>query len=356
LKAVVKKGYGPGEVFYEDISVPEVGDCDILIKVKAAGICGSDLGLVYGTVEGKTVDYPIVIGHEFAGEICKTGKNVTAWKVGDRVVSDNTGYVCGSCHACSTGDYLNCAGRKGMGNDMDGGMAEYALIPGQVLKTFPCCLWRIPDNVSFAHASILDPLCNAYKSIVQEAAFKPGENIVVFGAGALGLFCVQVASIMGANRIIVAGMSEDKAVRFGIAKKLGATHCIVADEQDVAAETKKIAGENGVSVVMDCAGAPVVLKQSIDLLRNGGKIVKIGYSKNPVDFSLDWLALKGLTLIGHMGYDSASWRSCIALLEAGRVDMDAIISHHMPLSEWQKGFEMVKNRQATKVVLLPEKQ
>lgn len=354
MKAVVKKGYGPGEVFYEDIPMPAVGDDDVLLKVQAAGICGSDLGLVYGTVEGKTVDYPIVIGHEFAGEICRTGKNVTAWKIGDRAVSDNTGYVCGNCHACSTGDYLNCAHRKGMGNDMDGGMAEYALIPGQVLAAFPRCLWRIPDNVSYEHASVLDPLCNAYKSIVQEAGLRPGENLVVFGAGALGLFCVQVAAIVGANRIIVVGMSEDKAVRFDIAKKLGATHCIAADEQDVVAQVAAIAGENGIAAVMDCAGAPIVLRQSIDLLRNGGKIVKIGYSKQPVDFSLDWLALKGLSLIGHMGYDSTSWRNCIALLEAGRVNMEAIISHRLPLSQWQTGFEMVKARQATKVILLPD--
>jgi 2-desacetyl-2-hydroxyethyl bacteriochlorophyllide A dehydrogenase len=355
MKAIVKKGYGPGQVELCDIQKPVVGDYDVLIRMEAAGICGSDLKLVYGTVEGKTVDYPIVIGHEFAGVVCETGSNVTAWKRGDRVVSDNTGFVCGTCYACSTGDYLNCAGRKGMGNDMDGGFAEYVLIPGQVLNVFPSCLYRIPDNVPFEHAALLDPLCNAYKSIVQEGLFRPGENIVVFGIGALGLFSVQVASIMGTNNIIVVRQSEANDTRSEIAKKLGANYILSSENKNLADTIANITGKDGVPLIVDCAGDPAVLKQSIEILRNGGKIVKVGYSEKPIDFSLDTFALKGLTLIGHMGYDSASWRNCIKLLEAGKIKMDAVISHRMPLEEWQKGFELVKNRKATKVVLFPDK-
>lgn len=114
MKAVIKKDYGPYQIEYTDIPKPEVQDYDVLIKVKAAAICGSDLGLMYGTVEGKTVPYPIVIGHEFAGEIYEVGPKVTRWKVGDRVVSDNTGYVCGVCHAQQRGNTFLCV-QKGNG-------------------------------------------------------------------------------------------------------------------------------------------------------------------------------------------------------------------------------------------------
>jgi 2-desacetyl-2-hydroxyethyl bacteriochlorophyllide A dehydrogenase len=353
MKAVIKKGYEDHMLEYTDIPKPEVGPGDVLIRVKAAGICGSDLPLYYGKVEGKTVDYPIVIGHEFAGEVCRVGEGVEAWKIGDRVVSDNTGYVCGKCYACGSGEYLFCAHRKGMGNDMDGGFAEYVKIPAQVLNAFPNCLYQIPENVSYEHAAILDPCCNAYKAIIQEAQMLPGQTIVVFGAGALGLFCVQIAQIAGAGRIIVVGMKEDQEVRFSRAKELGATDFIVADGENVVERARALAGEEGVAVVVDCAGAPVVLQQSIELIRNGGKIVKIGYSKNPIGFSLDNMALKGVTLIGHMGYNSTSWKNCIELLTQGRVRMDSIISHRMPLSQWEQGIEMVKARIATKVILVP---
>lgn len=354
MKAVIKTGYDPGMIKYTDIKKPEVGADDVLIKVKAAGICGSDLPLFYGKIEGKTVPYPIVIGHEFAGEICEVGERVTEWKIGDRVVSDNTGYVCGKCHACATGQYLFCAHRKGMGNDMDGGFAEYVKIPGQVLKVFPSCLYEIPENVSYEHASILDPLCNAYKAVVQEAKVMPGQTVVVFGVGALGLFSIQMAKIIGAGKIIAVGLSEDTETRFGIAKELGATDFVLSDQEDVIARCLELAGSEGVAAVIDCAGVPVIFEQSIEITRNGGCIVKIGESTRPLEFSLHKFGLKGLVLIGHMGYDSTSWRSCITLLNKGEIGMDAVISHRMPLSKVQEGIELVRSKKATKVILLPE--
>ena len=183
----------------------------------------------------------------------------------------------------------------------------------------------------------------------------PGQNIVVFGCGAMGLFAMNAARLASAAKIIAVGMAEDKEVRFALAEKLGATDFVVADEEEnVADKVKEIAGPEGVAVVVDAAGAPVVLQQAIDMTRNGGKIIKIGYSSKPVGFSLDTMALKGIVLIGHMGYDSTSWKNCLALLEKGEIDMEAFISHRLPLSKWEEGMELVKNRQATKVILLPE--
>lgn len=352
--ALRKHGYDANMLSLDEIPVPKAGPGDVVIKVKAAGICGSDLPLRYGKVEGKTVDYPIVIGHEFAGEIAEVGEGVTRWKVGDRVVSDNSGYVCGTCHACASGQYLFCANRKGMGNDMDGGFAEYVKIPAQVLQTFPNCLYRIPDGVPYDHAAILDPCCNAYKALVQEAKLLPGETVVIFGAGALGLFCVQIASIIGAGQIIVVGLQEDVEARFPIARELGATHTIASDSEDLQARIAELVNKDDLAVVVDCAGAPEVFENSIGLLRNGGKFVRIGYSKRPMGFSLDTMGLKGIVAIGHMGYDSTSWRNSINLLKNGRVAMDKIISHRMPLKDWDEGFELVRSKKATKVILIPE--
>ena len=153
---------------------------------------------------------PVVLGHEFSGVIAKKGKNVKKWQVGDRVVSDNTGYVCGECFACATGKYLMCPERKGIGYGMDGGFTDYVKINGDLLERNPKSLFRIPDNVSFEEAAILDPICNAYKAVVQESSIMPGEDIVIFGVGPLGLFSVQIAKIMGCANIIAVGLEADK--------------------------------------------------------------------------------------------------------------------------------------------------
>jgi len=137
-------------------------------------VCGSDIAFDDGH-HANLINPPVTLGHEFSGVISKVGKNVTEWKVGDRVVSDNTGYVCGKCYACSVSNYLVCPDRLGLGYGMDGGFAKYVRIPGQVLAVFPNTLIKLPESMSFEEAAILDPCCNAYKAVVQESNFMPGD-------------------------------------------------------------------------------------------------------------------------------------------------------------------------------------
>ena len=195
MLALVKYGKGPKETELRDVPVPEIGEDDLLIEVKAAGICGSDIAYDNGD-HPDHLNCPVVLGHEFSGVVSKIGANVKDWKVGDRVVSDNTGYVCGKCFACTTGQYLSCPDRKGLGYGMDGGFTDYVKITGSLLSKNPNTLFRIPEGVSFDEAAILDPICNAYKAIVQESRIMPGEDIVVFGVGPLGLFSIQIAKVM----------------------------------------------------------------------------------------------------------------------------------------------------------------
>jgi threonine dehydrogenase-like Zn-dependent dehydrogenase len=352
MKALVKYGYGKGETELRDVPIPEIGDDDILIEVKAAGICGSDIAFDAGGHEN-LLNPPVVLGHEFSGIIAKKGSGVKDWEVGERVVSENTGYICGKCYACSTSDYLSCPERLGIGYGMDGGFTKFVRIPGQVLKRMPHPLYRIPEGISFEEAAIFDPCCNAYKAVVQESRVYPGEDIAVFGVGALGLFSVQAARAAGAANIIAIGLSKDEQ-RFKIAGNLGATHIIMADKEDVAQEVNKITSGEGVALVVDCAGVAIVLKQAIDITRNGGQIVKIGYDENPVNFSLDPILDKSISIKGHFGYDYISWKNVIKLTEKGMLDMKAMISHRMPLSKWSEGFDLVRNQKAIKVILTPE--
>jgi threonine dehydrogenase-like Zn-dependent dehydrogenase len=282
--------------------------------------------------------------------VAGVGAKVTAWKPGDRVVSDNTGRVCGICYCCSTGDYLLCPERLGLGYGMNGGFTRYVRIDGELLARVPNTLFHIPDGVPFAHAAILDPAANAYRAVIQEGGLLPGEAVAVFGVGALGLFSVQVAAIAGASEVIAVGLSADGA-RFEAAKALGATRCIPADREDAAAIAASLTGGEGVSLVIDAAGPSAVLEQSFRILRNTGKIIKIGYDPHPPGFSLNPLLDRGISLRGHFGYDWVSWRNCIRLLAKGTLRMAPLITHTLPLARWEEGFELTRSRKAVKVIL-----
>jgi threonine dehydrogenase-like Zn-dependent dehydrogenase len=352
MKALVKYGFGKGETEIRDVPVPQTGDDDVLIEVKAAGICGSDIAFDAGGHENLLYP-PVILGHEFSGVIAKAGKNVRDWQVGDRVVSENTGHICGKCYACSTSDYLSCPERLGIGYGMDGGFTNFVKIPGEVLQKMPHPLFRIPDTISFAEAAIIDPCCNSYKAVVQESRFFPGEDIAVFGVGPLGMFAIQVARVAGAANIISIGLSRD-AERFKTAQKLGANHIIMADKEDVIQKVKLITGGEGVALVVDCAGVAIVLKQAIEITRNTGQIVKVGYDENPVNFSLDPILDKNISIKGHFGYDYISWKNVIKLTEKGLLDLKSMISHTLPLSRWKEGFDLLRNQKAIKVILIPE--
>lgn len=353
MKAAVLYNYGKMEL--RDVPEPEIGAGDILIKVEAAGICGGDLHYYKGTLKAGLGELPVILGHEFAGTIAQKGKNVDSyWQIGDRVVSENTGYACGHCPACQTGNFVSCSERKTIGCSMDGGFAKYVKIPEQILRLYPNCLFHIPDNIGFDEATVLEPASNAYKALIQEGGLIPGDNLVVFGVGALGLLTIQHGKIAGASKIIAIGLSTDKATRFDMAKKMGATHCIASDEtDDVVSLVKEIAGPNGIAVAVDAAGAPICLNQATQMTRSIGRVVRIGMNESPYGYGLDEVNVKSLVIRGHMGYNTVSWRQCISLAEAGILDLKSIISHHMPLDEYDKGFQLSIKQEATKVILTP---
>ena len=352
MKAVVKYGFGRHETELREVPIPLIGEDDLLIEVKAAGVCGSDIAFDNGEHEN-ILRPPVVLGHEFAGVVAKVGKNVTAWKVGDRVISDNTGTACGTCYACSTADYLSCTERLGIGYGMDGGFTKYVKILGKTLAVFPNSLMKIPECMSFEEAAILDPACNAYMAVVQEAKLMPGEYIAVFGVGALGQFCIQAARAAGAAKILAIGLKADDK-RFDLAVKNGATHVIRSDEEDCLKAVMRITKNEGVAVTADCAGAALVVRQAIEITRPAGTIVKIGYDRNPYNTSLDPIIDKAISLKGHFGYNWLSWRNVMNLVEAGKWDMEGMISHRIQISQFREAFDMVRRKESIKIILYPE--
>lgn len=352
MKAVVQYEHGADKLELRDVPVPEIGDDDVLVEVKFAGVCGSDIAFFHGHHENILFP-PVILGHEFSGVVAKVGKNVTKWKIGDRVVSDNTGTVCGECYACSTSDYLSCPERLGIGYGIDGGWTKYVKILGKTLAAFPNSLMRIPDCMSFEEAAVMDPACNGFMAVVQEAKLMPGEYCAVFGLGTLGQFSIQAARAAGAAKIIAIGLEAD-GDRFEMAKHHGATHCIMSDKCNMVEEVMKITNGEGVAVVADAAGVNSVMRQAISITRPAGTIVKIGYDARAYGASLDPIVDAAINIKGHFGYNWVSWRSVFNLIEAGKWDNKTIISHKLPLSEYRKAIDMYEKRQSMKVLLYPD--
>lgn len=350
MKAIVKTQNNPGKLELLDVPVPEIGPDDVLIKVEAAGICGSDL-LFSTTVE---LPVPSTLGHEFAGIVQEVGENVKAWKPGDRVVSDNTGYACGECYACATSQYLECEHRIALGYGFDGGFAEFVKVPGQILKLNPKTLFKIPDNVSFEAASMLDPCANAYQALLQKSSFKSGDDVVIYGVGTIGLLCVQIAKVAGANNIIVMGMERNgiPETNLTLALELGATHAFVSTHENIVEKIENTLGKKP-RIIIDCAGSPQVLKQALSCISNGGEIVKIGFDHTDLNIDFNIVVLKGVKIIGNMGYNYISWANSLSLMEKGAINTLKIISHRLKLSEYKTGFELMFNKKAKKVILNP---
>ncbi len=354
MKALAKFGRPADFGSYRFIDVPEpvCEDDDIIIEVKAAAICGADMKH-YG-VENGSDEFGSVRGHEFSGEIIQVGKNVTDWKTGQRIVSDNSGHVCGICPACESGDFLLCPEKVnlGLGYGTYGGFTKYCKIPGEIIKIHKHAIWEIPEGIDYEEAAVLDPICNAYKAIAQRSSLLPGQNVVIFGTGPLGLFSVQIAKIMGAVNIIMVGLEDDTKVRFGVARELGATEVVNGSKEDVVARCQELCGgRDSIGLAVDCAGANIALKQAIEMVRTNGEIVRIGMGFQPVGFSINDISMKAISIIGHMAYDSTSWRNAIALLKAGKIKVKPMITHRMGLSEWDRGFQLMANKEAIKVIL-----
>ena len=341
-----------GRFKVRDVPIPEVGDDDLLIQLKSAAICGSDVHIYDGGMD-PLCGYPVIMGHENAGVIVKRGKNVSdRWQVGDRVTSENTVEVCGSCHACITGDYVACEQRKGMGIASDGILAEYVRIPGNILRLVPDCVFKIPDNVSFEEAPLLEPAANGYKAVFQEGRMMAGETVIVTGAGALGLYSAHMAAIGGAARVILLVRTSTAKDKLETARKLGVTDIVYSDEPEKSlAEAKKLTGGYGADLAIETTGVPAVLDLGLRMLHVKGRMVRIAINNAPYQFGLDSITLRSIELIGHMGYNTVSWLNTIRLAQRGKLDLKSIVTHRVKLEDVKRGFDFMVSREAGKVLV-----
>lgn len=341
MKAIVKRTAEPG-VEIMDIEKPSVGESDILVKVLAGSLCGSDVHIYEWTAGYEWMPMPVVLGHEFAGEVAEVGELAKGIVAGDRITALPS-MPCGECEFCRMGNVGNCRQRFVLGLSRHGAFAEYMLIKGgaEVLK--------IPDNVSNEEASLCEPLAITLNGI-DLSDIKPGQTAAVFGPGPIGLLTVQLLKTAGAGKIIVTGTSADKR-RLDIAKQLGADIVIDVDQGDPVAQVKKAVGK--LDYVFEATGIPQTISQGLQLLKRGGKVMVMGIHASPASFDPIDLVRQSKSLIGVYGYDRNTWLRVLHLLSNGKINIAPIITHRLPISRGIEGFDLAVSRTAAKVVFVP---
>ena len=341
---LVNYGAEPQSVEIREIPVPEIGDSDVLLAVQAVGVCGSDLHQYSGKHSWK-VNYPVVLGHEFSGIVAKRGKAVRAFEEGARVVSETAAVIDTASPYSRQGLYNLDPNRLGFGYGVNGAMTKFVRVPER-------CLHAIPDRLSFELAALTEPCCVAYNATCVNSRLRPGDTVAVIGPGPIGLLCALMAKVAGASHIVVIGIPTD-AHRLEVAKSLGADTVLGGKGENVAEWVKQFGDGYGLDLIIDAAGVSATLKLAMEIVRPAGQITKVGWGPQPLNFSLDPLVQKAVTLQGSFSHNWPIWEKVIALLSTGQLNLDLVLNRISPLTEWKESFEEMHSGKLVKAVLRP---
>jgi len=334
----------PDSVELRELPIPEIGEDDVLLHVEAVGICGSDLHQFRGSHSWK-VNYPVVLGHEFAGVIAEAGKRVTEFKEGDRVVSETAAVLPKDSALIRRGLYNLDPGRLGFGYGVDGAMTSFVKVPAR-------CLHRVPSSLAVEHAALTEPCCVAYNAVCVNSRIRPGDTVVVIGPGPIGLLCAAMAKLSGAGHLIVIGTAADTS-RLRVACKIGADTVLGTHGEDISEWVKNFGDGYGVDLVIDAAGVSASLKMALEIVRPAGQITKVGWGPQPLNFSLDPLVQKAVTLQGSFSHNWTIWESVLVLLASGKIDLGPFLNRVSPIEEWRASFEAMHIGAIVKGVLKP---
>lgn len=323
--------------------MPEVGAHEVLVQVRAASICGTDLH-IYNWDEWarRRLRPPLIFGHEFCGAVARLGSEVAGVREGD-FVSAEMHVACGRCLQCRTGEAHLCQDAKIIGVDADGCFAEYVKIP-------EANIWKIDPRIPVECGAVLDPLGNAVHTVL--AGEIAARTVAVLGCGPIGLFAVAVARACGASRIFAA---EVRQYRLGLAARMGADLVLNSREVDPVARVLEATEGLGVDVVLEMSGHPDAIHQGFRMLRRGGRISLLGIPSRPVELDLSSdIIFKGATVQGIHGRRMfQTWYQMQALLLSGRLDLSPAITGRLPLSGYRRAFEMLMAGEASKIVMFP---
>ncbi len=343
MRALFKDAPRPG-LLLKEVEPPAPGPGEILVRVEAASICGTDLHIYnWDNWAASRMRPPLVIGHEFAGVVEAVGPGVTHPKVGDHV-SLESHVVCHNCAACRTGNYHVCLNTQILGVDRDGGFAEYVVVPAENA-------WVNPPDLPFEVAAILEPFGNAVHTVYAGSGVS-GRSVLITGCGPIGLMAVAVARASGAGPIIATDVNP---YRLAFAERLGADRVVNVLEEDPVRVVKDLTGGNGVEVLLEFSGNEKAIHQGLQALMAGGEARILGIPSDPIAFDLAGeLVMRGITAYGIAGRRLwQTWMQGTALVYSGRVDLKPLLTHTYPIARFEEAFARLQQGKAVKAVLYP---
>lgn len=338
MKSLVKSHSQQG-IWLEDTAKPEVGHNDLLIKIRKTAICGTDMHIYnWDDWAQKTIPVPMVVGHEYVGEVVDMGQEVQGFKVGDRVSGE--GHItCGHCRNCRAGRRHLCRNTEGVGVNRAGAFAEYLVIPA--FNAF-----KIPDNISDDLASIFDPFGNAVHTALSFDLV--GEDVLITGAGPIGIMAAAVARHVGARHVVITDVNP---YRLALAEKMGVTRAVNVAEENLKDVMNQLGMTEGFDIGLEMSGVPVAFRDMLNNMNNGGKIAMLGIP--PKDVAIDWnqVIFKGLVIKGIYGREMfETWYKMASLIQSG-LDISPIITHQFSIDEFQQGFDTMGSGHSGKVIL-----
>ena len=344
MLALVKTQKGKGFLELQEKPEPRPGKGEVLLEIKATGICGTDLHV---RDDGFPYWPPVILGHEFSGEIVELGPDCKYYQVGERVVGEPHTKACGVCHLCRTGNPQICPDKRSPGWGIDGSFCKYLVMPEHLLH-------RIPENIDYDTAAVFEPGANAVHDVIERGRLEPGDFVVVVGPGPIGLLAAMAANAGGARHVVIAGTPSDEGMRLEKARQLGFDSVINVAETNLKELVMDLTHGVGADMAIDCSGAPRAIAGMPDLVRKKGRLLAIGLTGGRnVDFPWNTCSTKSLDVHFGMSTSYTSWNKVIALTARGLMPIHEVISHRMPLTDWEKAFEEIEAQRALKVILHP---
>jgi len=338
VKALAKLKAEPG-IWMTDVPEPAVGHNDVKIRIRKTAICGTDTHILrWDQWSQDTIRVPMVIGHEYVGEIVEIGQEVSGFRIGDRVTGE--GHItCGYCRNCRAGRRHLCRNTIGVGVNRPGAFAEYLVIPA--FNAF-----KLSEEISDDLAAIFDPFGNAVHTALSFDLV--AEDVLITGAGPIGIMAVAVARHCGARHVVITDVNE---YRLGLARRMGATLAVNVAERSLASVMQELGMTEGFDVGLEMSGVPSAFAAMLDTMNHGGRVAVLGIP--PADMCVDWtkIVFKGLTVKGIYGREMfETWYRMAGLIHSG-LDLEPVITHRLPLADFQAGFEIMASGRSGKIIL-----
>lgn len=338
MKALSKLKAEPG-IWMTEVPKPELGHNDVMIKIRKTAICGTDVHIYnWDEWSQKTIPVPMVVGHEYIGEIVEIGQEVKGFKIGDRVSGE--GHItCGHCRNCRGGRTHLCRNTIGVGVNRPGCFAQYLVLPA--FNAF-----KIPDNIPDEIAAIFDPFGNAVHTALSFDLV--GEDVLVSGAGPIGIMAAAVCRHVGARHVVITDIND---YRLELAKKMGVTRAVNVGCENLKDVMKELGMQEGFDVALEVSGSPAAFHSMLDTMNHGGRIALLGIPSS--EMAIDWskVIFKGLFIKGIYGREMfETWYKMATLIQSG-LDLSPIITHQFSIDDFQKGFDVMRSGQSGKVIL-----